>query len=157
MPTIPKQIKCITLGCKNPKAKYGGFCLEHGGRDAYRAKSSDERKEFNSMYQTQMWRTFRQTQLSKQPLCQGCLSAGHIRSAAHVDHLFAWADIGKTAFYLNIFQCLCANCHSAKSGLEKRGIYRHYHDQTHHDYRVEDYKQVVNAYMRGETLPVECK
>jgi 5-methylcytosine-specific restriction enzyme A len=154
MPTIPKQTKCLALGCKNPKAKFGGYCLDHGGRDAYKAKPTEERKEFNSLYQTPMWKSLREGQLSKQPLCQSCLTLGHIRSANHVDHLFAWSDIGKTAFYLNIFQSLCPECHGNKSGLEKRGIYRYYHDDTHTDFNLTDYNRIIERFMQGRPIHV---
>ena len=152
MPTIPKYTKCLTLGCKNPKAKYGGFCLDHGGRDAFKPVVTDERKEFNSMYQTQMWKSVREGQLSKQPLCQSCLTLGHIRSANHCDHLFAWNAIGKTAFYLNVFQSLCHECHGSKSGLEKKGIFRYYHDETHTDFNIQDYARIIERFMQGRSI-----
>ena len=152
MPTIPKYIKCLTLGCKNPKAKYGGHCIGHGGRDTFKLIQTEQRKDFNSMYQTPMWKSVRAGQLSKQPLCQSCLVLGHIRSANHVDHLFPWSAISKTAFYLNIFQSLCHECHGNKSGLEKRGICRYYHNQTHTDFGVRDYQRVIDQYIKGQPI-----
>jgi hypothetical protein len=72
--------------------------------------------------------------------------------AAHCDHLFAWSAIGKTAFYLNIFQSLCGECHGNKSGLEKRGIFRYYHDQTHTDFNVQDYAKIIERFMQGQSI-----
>lgn len=145
MPTMPRNSKCAFFGCKNDKSKFNQYCLDHGGRDAYIEKKSDKRKEFNSMYSQPAWRKFRETQLSRQPLCQCCLSGGHIRTANTVDHLFSWNHIGKHAFFHNLFQSLCADCHADKSNLETAGIYRHYHDGKYTDYRLDDYKSVVSS------------
>lgn len=142
MPTIPNNTKCAQLGCKNTRSKLNTFCLEHGGLDSIQ---TDERKAFTSMYQTAYWRGAREAQLSKQPLCQSCLLSGKVTQASHIDHLFAWNRIGKTAFYNNILQSLCNNCHSDKTALEQRGIYRHY-GQVIHDYAITDYnKCCINA------------
>ena len=154
MPTLPTQTKCLTLGCKNQKARFGGHCIDHGGRDEH-AKPSEDRKAFNSMYQTAMWKSQRDAQLSKHPLCQACLTRNHVRSANHVDHLFAWTHIGKTAFYLNIFSSLCHDCHSVKSGLEKKGVYRYYHDLTHTDFTLADYNAVIERFMQGRPIVAE--
>ena len=141
MPTIPNNTKCSQLGCKNIRSKLNSYCLEHGGLDSIK---TDERKEFTSMYQTNHWRKVREIQLSKQPLCQSCLTTGRVSMANHVDHLFKWNAIGKQAFYNNIFQSLCVECHSVKSGLEKRGIYRHYTSNGIKDYVLHDYNTVLD-------------
>jgi hypothetical protein len=57
--------------------------------------------------------------------------------------LFAWKHIGSHAFSRNIFQSLCHNCHSQKSGLEKQGIYRHYAQDGAKDYTKNDYAYMV--------------
>ena len=119
MPYTPVSTKCQHLGCQNPKSKLNGYCHDHGGRD-YSARESD------SVYQTPAWRSVRQRQLSIQPLCQGCLSRGRVEAAKHVDHVFPWRQIGKQAFLRNIFQSLCPECHSYKSGQEKHGVFEHY-------------------------------
>lgn len=143
MPSIPKYTKCLHLGCSNNRSKYNNYCIEHGGRDTYNYKrynTKQERQDFNAMYQTAQWKTLRQIQLSKYPLCAGCLSEGKIVAAVHIDHVFPWSTIDKTAFYRNIFQSLCASCHSSKTNLEQRGIYRQYgkpnKDWTKADYLV---------------------
>ena len=133
MPTLPKNNKCEQLGCKNPRSRLNTLCLAHGGMDNLPARDTD------SVYQTPLWRSIRATQLSKQPLCQGCLSRNQIVVAKHVDHLFAWKHIGKHAFSRNIFQSLCHECHSYKTGIEKQGIYRHYEKEGVKDYGKNDY------------------
>ena len=133
MPTMPSNTKCEQLGCKNLRSRMNTSCLEHGGIDNLPSRETD------SIYQTPLWRSIRAVQLSKQPLCQGCLSRGQVVAAKHVDHLFAWKHIGKHAFARNIFQSLCHECHSQKTGIERQGIYRHYANEGVKDYSKHDY------------------
>lgn len=142
MPSIPTYTKCCHLGCKNHKSKLGAYCIEHGGRD--NPIPTKDRQEFQSKYQTTQWRKLRQIQLSTQPLCQSCLSSGIVASAKHIDHVFPWSRIGDRAFYHNLFQSLCASCHSSKTYLEAQGIYRHYQGEVK-DYALEDYARVVKS------------
>lgn len=147
MPTIPSKTKCETLGCKNPKSKYNRFCLEHGGRDTqyFRDKpKSAKHIAGQEMYQSATWQTLRQIQLSRQPLCQACLISGIVKQAQHIDHVFPWQQIGKDAFINNIFQSLCQSCHSSKTTLEQKGMYRHY-DKKIIDYTIQDYRIVVGT------------
>jgi hypothetical protein len=51
-----------------------------------------------------------------------------VTQAVHVDHVFAWNQLGKDAFYNNLFQSLCPECHSYKTGQEQKGIYIWWHD-----------------------------
>jgi len=139
MPSLPTYTKCSQLGCKNSRSKLNTFCMDHGGKNY---TVGDERTAFKSMYQSSLWKQIRQTQLSKQPLCQACLLSGRVSQANHVDHLFAWASIGKAAFSHNVWQSLCMECHSVKTGLEKQGIYRHYVEPLK-DYTINDYQYVV--------------
>lgn len=144
MPTVPNNTKCSVLGCKNVKSKHNSFCIEHGGRDTYNHKQydkGDKRKEQIAMYQTSQWRTLRQIQLSTEPLCASCLADGIVRQAEHIDHVFPWQILGQTAFYHNLFQSLCAPCHSSKTHLEQKGIYRKY-GKPNKDYSIVDYKRV---------------
>ena len=145
MPIIPFNTKCAMLACNNTKAKLSALCIEHGGRDTYTVKRTDERAEFNGMYNNSKWQKKRALQLSKQPLCQSCLGNGIVKSANHVDHLFSWRAIGHEAFYRNIFQSLCHECHSDKTLLEREGIYRHYNvgSEPYKDYSIDDYGFVL--------------
>lgn len=114
--------------------------MEHGGKSWI---DSDERKEFNSHYQTAFWKKKRLAQLSMQPLCQACLLKGKISSAIHVDHVFAWKNIGHEAFKRNLFQSLCPECHSHKTALEHQGIYQCYISEQK-DYALADYKYLIS-------------
>lgn len=134
MPYAPFNSKCGHLGCNNPRSKLNGFCLEHGGKQ-YTIKESDSR------YKTPAWKSIRKRQLSIQPLCQSCLSNGRVEAAKHVDHVFPWRQIGDHAFLHNIFQSLCPECHSYKTGQERQGNYLMWtlegvETLTEHDYRT---------------------
>ena len=143
MPTLPSNTKCASLGCKNNRSKLNSFCLEHGGKDIYKEQRTEKRVAFNAMYQTSHWRQVRLTQLSRQPLCQACLSRGIVASAKHVDHLFPWSWIGESAFFRNIFQSLCHECHSHKTSLEQEGIIMHYGTTPPTEYKLNDYALVM--------------
>ena len=144
MPSVPKQTTCSHLGCNNPRSKHNGFCLEHGGRDKsnYKFNSTQERKEFNAMYNTNQWLTLRQIQLSKHPICAGCKTEGIVTPATTVDHIFPWRHYGKHAFYINLFQSLCNTHHAYKTQLEQHGIYRRYADHVI-DYGKADYARIM--------------
>jgi len=145
MPTQPSNTKCSMLACKNPRAKLSARCTEHGGLDTKVIKRTEDRANFNGIYNTASWQRKRALQLSQQPLCQGCLSIGIVKGANHVDHLFSWSAIGMDAFYRNIFQSLCHHCHSSKTLLERDGIYRHYRvgGEPFKDYKIDDYQFVL--------------
>lgn len=132
MPSTPINNKCQHLGCQNLKSKLNAYCLEHGGKDTVV-------RDYDSVYQTPAWRSIRQRQLSIQPLCQGCLSRGRVEAAKHVDHVFPWRQIGKQAFLRNIFQSLCPECHSYKTGQEKQGAFLHFTSEGVETLSSEDY------------------
>ena len=119
MPYAPYNSVCRELGCKNPRSKLNSFCSEHGGLE-----HTNDGKD--NAYNNPAWRTIRRAQLSKQPLCQSCLTRGQVTSALHVDHVFPWRHIGEHAFINNIFQSLCHECHSHKTAQERKGNYEHY-------------------------------
>lgn len=141
MPSVPFHTVCGELGCKNPRSSANRFCLSHGGKDTHNQNynSSNERKASIGMYHSRQWLRLRQAQLSRQPLCAACQSWGRVTPAAHVDHLFPWAKVGKEAFYRNIFQSLCQPCHTDKTTLEHRGICRLYGTPSK-DYGIGDYR-----------------
>lgn len=143
MPFTPTQTKCLELGCTNPRSKYNSFCLKHGGKDANTQQPTAERRAFNSAYQSKFWRVLRITQLTKQPLCQCCLTKGIVTQAEHVDHVFPWARIGHRAFKHNIFQSLCQSCHSHKTYMEGKGYAMHYSDGIAHQFAISDYERIV--------------
>ena len=149
MPTVPKQTKCAYLGCTNERSPLNTYCLEHGGKGY---NDSIKRKQFNAKYQTVQWSRVRMRTLSSQPLCQACQCAGKVTAATEVDHLFAWQLIGDEAFFHNVFQSLCKNCHTVKGSLERKGIFRHY-TQTPQDYTITDYARVTYAQGIEARLP----
>jgi 5-methylcytosine-specific restriction protein A len=140
MPSTPKATKCQHLGCKHTRSKLNSFCLEHGGVDVMEYRESD------SIYSTPMWRTIRQGQLSRQPLCQSCLLRGHIEQAKHVDHVFPWKPIGRQAFTRNLMQSLCHECHSYKTGQEKHGNCLHFTRDKMLSYKLNEYETTMSLY-----------
>jgi 5-methylcytosine-specific restriction enzyme A len=142
MPTIPSYTKCSQLGCNNPRSKFNSCCIDHGGRDkqTYNPKYNqrEDRKANGLMYKTKQWEVLRRIQLSKQPLCAGCMADGMVNAANVVDHLFPWTHISKEAFFINKFQSLCPTHHSEKTQLEQHGIYRRY-GAIQKDFGINDY------------------
>lgn len=133
MPSIPLS-QCDHFQCKAPSVKGSRYCLTHTPSKA----PTVDRQAFNSQYKSAAWQSIRARQLSAAPLCAACLISGRITAASHVDHVFPWQAIGAHAFTRNLWQSLCPECHGVKSGLEKRGILRHYTDKAN-DYAVSDY------------------
>lgn len=119
MPSVPKATKCSQLGCQNARSKLNTYCMEHG---SLQHTNQDKHNAYNNP----AWRTIRRAQLSKQPLCQSCLINGQVVSAKHVDHVFPWRQIGEHSFLQNIWQSLCHDCHSYKTGQERKGVYYHF-------------------------------
>lgn len=149
MPTVPRNEKCSHLGCKNPRTRYGGQCIDHGGSDTQRTYINADRREAMSLYDTGAWQKMRARQLSVHPLCQSCLINGHVRQATDIDHVFPWRRLGKEAFYANLLQSLCHECHSSKTALERQGICRHYEGQIK-DYAIDDYYGVTLSHRLGK-------
>ena len=133
MPSSPTP-QCDEYQCKAPSVKGSRYCLTHTPSKA----PTIERRAFNAQYKSAAWEKTRARQLSACPLCAACLIEGRVTAANHVDHVFPWAAIGPHAFTRNLFQSLCPECHGIKSGLEKRGVFRHYTDKAN-DYAVGDY------------------
>lgn len=144
MPSIPKYQKCRELGCNNPKQERSWFCVEHSIRKPKAPVSPDSLAALDSLYKTKQWSVFRRVHLSRFPLCAGCLASGVVTSAAHVDHVFPWKLYGAHAFTQNIFQSLCHSCHSSKTKLEQRGIFRRYGSPTI-DHAYGDYQYAIKV------------
>lgn len=133
MPTIPRH-QCDEYQCKAHSVKGSRYCEAHTPSKA----PTIDRKAFNAQYKGVAWESIRARQLSIEPLCAACMVDGRITEASHVDHVFPWQSIGHHAFTRNLWQSLCPECHGVKSGLEKRGIFRHY-IQPPKDYTQQDY------------------
>ena len=141
MPSVPTYTTCLTLSCKQPRIKGSGYCEQHSKQ----VETSDTRKESNAAYQNAAWRRVRQVQLSTDPLCQACRHRGKITAAEHVDHVFPWRIVGHDSFTRNILQSLCESCHSLKTSLERRGVFRHYREGKPVDYRATDWPEAVGG------------
>jgi 5-methylcytosine-specific restriction protein A len=148
MPVVPKSIQCSELGCKEDRSRLNSYCLKHGGKNI---TDGIERRYKSAKYTTPAWRKLRLRQLSKQPLCQSCALRNRISLANEVDHVFPWSKLGNQSFNYNVFQSLCKECHSVKTGLEQKGIYRHYtHIET--DYLLTDWLVITeNHYSNDRT------
>ena len=59
--------------------------------------------------------------------------------------MFPWRQLGRQAFYLNLFQSLCHDCHSHKTQEERKGKVLHYTKGIVMTYRVVDYSQVIGV------------
>jgi len=141
MPTFPPP-QCCEYGCKAPSVKGSRFCIEHAPAQA---KPISRKREQNSEYKTAAWATIRMSQLTRAPLCACCSLDGRLTAADVVDHVFAWKSIGPHAFRANRFQSLCAPCHTRKTNLETKGVYRHYMGDTFTDYTLSDYAAVMRG------------
>jgi len=138
MPTQPRP-QCSIYRCKQPTTPGSSLCIDH----APPPRVNMIKRENDREYKTAVWQTIRAGQLSKQPLCQSCQLAGRLTLGVHVDHVIAWKSIGPGGFVNNIFQTLCGGCHSVKTGLEQRGIFRHYTDRGAIDYQSGDWPRLM--------------
>jgi 5-methylcytosine-specific restriction protein A len=138
MPTIPRA-QCATYRCKQPTRPGSVHCVDH----APTPRVNQAKRETDREYKTAVWQTIRTGQLSISPLCQCCQLAGLVVAANVVDHVIPWKTIGPHAFTANRFQSLCANCHSVKTGLESRGVYRHYQPGGAVDYSPGDWGRML--------------
>ena len=135
MAFLPKPTECTALRCKAPRAIGSAYCETHGGKP----KQSAARYESNAAYKGKAWETIRAAQLSAAPLCAACLLRGQVTQAAHVDHVFPWRQISPAAFRRNLFQSLCAPCHSVKTASEARGVFIYYTAAAAVEYTRADY------------------
>jgi len=119
MPYAPLNNECKEYGCRNTKTGRSSFCTDHGGGMTETGKANSK------LYAQQAWQKIRARQLSKQPLCAKCQSDGKVTAAERVDHVFPHRR-DPVKFKVNLFQSLCAACHTIKGQDERKGIYNHY-------------------------------
>lgn len=143
MPYYPSNNRCAELGCKQPRSRINSYCIEHGGLQHTNLGKEDA-------YNNPAWKTIRRIQLSKQPLCQSCLNRGTVSSAKHVDHVFPWRQIGEHAFLNNVFQSLCHECHSYKTGKERNGVIIYFDQKENKSLTLNDYPLAMSMINRGE-------
>ena len=137
MPSVPTSKKCNFFGCKAEKVLGTYSCADHG------AKRSDNYKENAKLYNSTAWKKKRIAMMSKYPLCACCLLEGRVVPTAHIDHVIPHKRL-QERFLVNIFQGLCAACHTQKTTLEKKGIYRHYTENGIIDYTDSDANIIAN-------------
>lgn len=140
MPSIPRS-QCDQYQCKAASITGSRFCEQH---TSPRAAPKTDRREKDSLYSSAAWRQIRAAQLSAHPLCQCCQSEGRLTAAEVVDHVFRWKDFGELAFRLNLWNSLCAACHSRKGRLETLGVFRQYRDGSFIDHQASDWPAAVN-------------
>lgn len=133
MPTMPRP-QCTVYRCKQPTRPGSSMCADH----APPPRVNHAKRETDREYKTAVWQTIRARELSRQPLCQCCALSGRVAVAVHVDHVAPWKTLGSWAFTIGPFQTLCGPCHSVKTGLESRGIFRHYTNGGAVDYSLEN-------------------
>jgi 5-methylcytosine-specific restriction protein A len=138
MPTTPRD-QCSIYRCKQPTRPGSTMCVDH----APPPRVNQTKRANDREYKTAAWQTIRAGQLSKQPLCQSCALSGRVTLGDHVDHVIAWKTVGSGGFLNNQFQTLCAPCHSVKTGLEQRGVFRHYAQLGPIDYQSSDWPQLM--------------
>ncbi len=138
MPSCPRPV-CSVYRCKEQTRPGSSFCIDH----APPPPANQTKRETDKQYKTSQWQTIRAGQLSVAPLCQACALSGRVTLGAHVDHVIPWKTIGPGGFANNVFQTLCANCHSVKTGLEQRGIFRHYSNGGAIDYTPGDWTRLL--------------
>lgn len=136
MPSVPTSQKCHFLGCKEDKIFGTNFCQKHG------AKRSEKYKENAKLYNSAGWKSIKASARSLHPLCASCLSRGIVKQTEHIDHVIPHRRL-VDRFMANVFQGLCAACHTQKTALENQGIYRHYTPDGPVDYSDADYAALV--------------
>lgn len=136
MPYAPLNDKCRELGCKNKKTHRSTFCAEHGGG------ITEKGKENSKLYSTAFWKQKRKEQLSRKPLCASCLLEGRVVQAEHIDHVFPHRR-DDLKFRFNLFQSLCASCHTNKTIEENKGVYIYYSPNGIIEYNEQDYSKEV--------------
>ena len=138
MPTAPLNTECKEYRCRNRKTTRSAYCTEHGGGQTDKAKANSK------LYSQVAWSKIRTRQLSRQPLCARCYSEGKVTAATVVDHVFPHRR-DADAFKVNLFQSLCAPCHSLKTQDENRGQYLHYTQHGTVTYTGDDYIRICNT------------
>lgn len=135
MPIAPLNTECKEYGCRNNKTTRSAYCVEHGGGMTEKGKANSK------LYAQSAWKHIRARQLSKYPLCAKCKHDGRIVAAEHVDHVFPHRR-DNVAFKVNLFQSLCASCHTLKTQDEMKGRYLHYTEHGIVEYTADDYIRI---------------
>ncbi len=136
MPSVPTNKKCVFLGCQGTKIFASNFCSEHA------TKKSAKVKQNAKLYNSSAWKSTRDAMRSMYPLCSACLLENRVTPTAHIDHVIPHRR-DSDRFLVNLFQGLCAACHTQKTKLEGQGVYRHYTREGIIDYKDIDYEHLI--------------
>lgn len=145
MPSVPSLNCCNFLGCKEKRALGTNSCQLHG------ATRTDNYKENQKLYNSQAWKRKRVAMLSKHPICASCLLMNKVTQSIHIDHVIPHKRM-QERFMVNVFQGLCIPCHTQKTRLEQKGIYRYFSDKGVIDYNDTDYSTIVKEKYNDEFL-----
>jgi 5-methylcytosine-specific restriction endonuclease McrA len=87
-------------------------------------KNTANHRQRNAVYQTEMWKQMRHSQLTKEPLCCMCLANGRTKAASDVHHWIWLSEDYTLAFEPNNLVSVCSSCHGAihsKTNAIKQG------------------------------------
>jgi 5-methylcytosine-specific restriction protein A len=99
--------------CKHPGCTIvapPGYCKDHGP-----PSSPVDEKKRNPFYDSARWRKCRARQLSRQPICEGCIRWGMLKPAEIVHHITPIED-GGAKLDPNNLASLCVGCHNEAHG-----------------------------------------
>lgn len=82
-----------------------------------------EAKPWRSWYSTARWRSLREHQRQRQPLCESCLKQDRITAMTVADHKVPHRG-DPALFWHGELQSLCDNCHSSAKQREERAAAR---------------------------------
>lgn len=89
---------------------------------ARRDDRSEEATAWRRLYKTARWQSVRRAQLAAYPLCQTCMSQGHVTPATVCNHADKDSKATVEGFFAGPFTSECAPCHdSVIQKQEKRG------------------------------------
>ena len=83
---------------------------------------SAEAQAWRKLYKTARWQGIRRAQLAAYPLCQTCMSQGHVTAATVCNHADKDSKATVEGFFAGPFTSECAPCHdSVIQKQERRG------------------------------------
>ena len=121
---IKSSKACSTIGCPSLTGCVSTLCiLKKQGVHKAPETDIDHRGNYSrkNAYNSTRWRKVRSSQLSKEPLCQRCLSYDITTIGKDVDHVEPHRGNPRLMWDAINLQTLCHSCHSHKTGHEKQG------------------------------------
>ena len=76
--------------------------------------------QYPEIYNLKKWKSLRDAQLAKEPLCRYCISIGRVMAADTVDHIVAHRGNIELAFDPENLQSLCKPCHDVHADAKDR-------------------------------------